>query len=281
MPTEQPSIGVFDSGIGGLSVLRELQAALPGERFVYWADSGHAPYGERSTAFVRERSHAVVQALREQHRVKAVVIACNTATAAAIDSLRAAHPDLPIVGIEPALKPAAAQSRTGHVGVLATRSTLASDRFQQLAERVGGDCHFHPQPCDGLADAIEQPAAHSQDDAAEDGAAVRSLIRTYVQALGPIGGGAGAIDTLVLGCTHYPLAWSDWVSATGAKVQLIDPAAAVARQLRRVLAARGALSEDGSCARAGEPRVHLQLELVSTGELAPLQAAVARWASPG
>ena len=85
MSTEQPSIGVFDSGIGGLSVLRELQAALPGERFVYWADSGHAPYGERSTAFVRERSHAVVQALREQHGVKAVVIACNTATAAAID----------------------------------------------------------------------------------------------------------------------------------------------------------------------------------------------------
>ena len=276
MSTEQPSIGVFDSGIGGLSVLRELQAALPGERFVYWADSGHAPYGERSTAFVRERSHAVVQALREQHRVKAVVVACNTATAAAIDSLRAAHPDLPIVGIEPALKPAAALSRTGHVGVLATRGTLASDRFRQLAQRVGGDCHFHPQPCDGLADAIERLAAHSQDAAAEDGEAVRGLIRTYVQALGPIGG-AGAIDTLVLGCTHYPLAWSDWVSATGATAQLIDPAAAVARQLRRVLAARGALSEGGSGASAGEPR----LQLVSTGELAPLQAAVDRWASPG
>ena len=103
------------------------------------------------------------------------------------------------------------------------------------------------------------------------------MIRTYVQALGPIGGGAGAIDTLVLGCTHYPLAWSDWVSATGATAQLIDPAAAVARQLRRVLAARGALSKDGSGASAGEPR----LQLVSTGELAPLQAAVARWASPG
>ena len=262
---EARPIGVFDSGIGGLSVLRELQARLPQERFVYWADSGHAPYGERGDAFVRERSRTVVDALRAQHQVKAVVIACNTATAAAVEELRAAHVDLPIVGIEPALKPAAAASSTGHIGVLATRGTLASARFRALAERVAGSAQLHLQACDGLAEAIERAIT----DTPESATRVRQLIDAHLGALGPLGAAGGQIDTLVLGCTHYPLAWPVWAEQVGNQARLMDPAAAVARQLQRVLAAADLLSH----AAAVPERLHL----VSTGDLVQLEAAARRW----
>ena len=269
-PLAARPIGVFDSGIGGLSVLRELRAALPGERFVYWADSGHAPYGERGDAFVQARSHAVADALRADHQLKALVVACNTATAAAIDSLRAAHPDLPIVGIEPALKPAVALSRTGHVGVLATRGTLRSARFGALATRVASTCQLHLQPCDGLAEAIEQLGATTTARAHQ----VQRLIDQMIDCMGPLGSATGQIDTLVLGCTHYPLAWPQWQSRVGARAQLIDPAAAVARQLRHVLHAAGALA-DLTGAPAG-----VDLMLRSTGDLLQLQAAAQRWVPP-
>ena len=130
-PAVKAPIGVFDSGIGGLSVLNALQAALPNENFIYLADNGHAPYGERDTAHVLARSRAVAQYLARQ-KIRALVIACNTATAAAIDLLRTQHPHLPIIGVEPALKPAVALSKTGRIGVMATRSTLTSARFQAL-----------------------------------------------------------------------------------------------------------------------------------------------------
>ena len=260
-------IGVFDSGIGGLSVLRELQARLPQERFVYWADSGHAPYGERGDAFVRERSCTVVDALRADHRVKAVVIACNTATAAAVDALRAAHADLPIVGIEPALKPAAALSQTGHIGVLATRGTLGSARFRALADRVTGSARLHLQACDGLAEAIE----HAISDTPGSAERVRQLIHAHLGALGPMGAAEGQIDTLVLGCTHYPLAWGAWLEQAGENARLIDPAEAVARQLKRVLATAGLLNP--AAAASASDGIHL----VSTGDLAELEAATRRW----
>ncbi len=246
-------------------MLRELQAALPHEHFVYWADSGHAPYGERGDAFVRERSHTVVNTLRTQYGAKAIVVACNTATAAAVDSLRVTHPDLPIVGIEPALLPAAALSTTGHVGVLATHGTLRSERFRALATRASGTCLLHLQACDGLADAIERSAT---DTDAQD--RVRNLVKRYVNQLGDLGSDAGKIDTLVLGCTHYPLAWPAWAAYVGTRARLIDPAAAVAKQLERVLRSAGLLNQGAS--------TNARQTLVSTGDVCQLNAAALRWA---
>lgn len=157
-PSHERPVGVFDSGIGGLSVLKALRAELPHGNFIYLADSGHAPSGQRDTAQLQARARAITQYLVEQG-VHALVIACNTATAAAVDLLREQHPDLPIIGVEPAIKPAVAISKTGRVGVKATRSTLASARFQtllgaHLAQAPAVSLQF--QPCDGLADAIEQ-----------------------------------------------------------------------------------------------------------------------------
>ena len=137
MQASQP-IGVFDSGVGGLSVLRALRAELPQEHFVYFADSGHAPYGERDTAQVLARARAITTELLERHDIKALVIACNTATAVAIHLIRAEHPGLPIIGVEPALKPAAALTRTRRVGVMATRGTLESAKFAALLDSLCG-----------------------------------------------------------------------------------------------------------------------------------------------
>ena len=155
MNTAQQAIGVFDSGIGGLSVLQALRAELPHERFVYLADSANAPYGERSSEFVAERSHAIAAHLVAQHHIKALVVACNTATAHAVQTLRQTWPELPLIGIEPALKPATQISRTGHIGIMATRATVQSAKFQQLLHTWRGTCQVQVQACNGLALAIE------------------------------------------------------------------------------------------------------------------------------
>ena len=197
-------IGVFDSGVGGLSVLRALRAELPLEPFVYIADSGHAPYGERDDSHIIARSHAITRYLLEHHHIKALVVACNTATAAAIQRLRQDFPELPIVGIEPALKPAASNSKTKHIGVLATRGTLNSEKFRALLASLQDQAHFVVQPCDGLADAIER------DDAIK----TEALCAYFTRAMGQFGLNPGEMDTLVLGCTHYPFAsvrrWCFW-----------------------------------------------------------------------
>ncbi|MGL6349222.1 MAG: glutamate racemase, partial [Aeromonas sp.] len=167
------SIGVFDSGIGGLSILKALRQAMPAECFVYFADSKHNPYGVKSEEFVRERSLAIVRELVDQHQIKALVVACNTATAAAIGLLRQTYPELPIIGVEPALKPAALATRSGRVLVLATRGTLASEKFAQLKTRLEAEhaatdlaskhpLHFTCLPCDGLAERIEHLAVDQQ-----------------------------------------------------------------------------------------------------------------------
>ena len=155
MPHSQSPIGIFDSGIGGLSVLQALRHELPHEQFVYLADSGNAPYGERGDAFVIARTRTVAQHMRRHYGIKALVIACNTATAAAVELLRAEMPDLPLIGVEPALKPASLSSQTHHVGVIATRGTVNSQRFARLVAEHGGRAQFHVQACDGLARAIE------------------------------------------------------------------------------------------------------------------------------
>ena len=192
-------IGVFDSGVGGLSILKALQQQLPGETFVYLADSAYAPYGERDEAFVLERARACLNLLRQQQAIKALVVACNTATALAISVLRQENPELPIFGVEPAIKPAAADSLTHKVGVLATAATLQSGKFLELLNSLKTtDTEFVMQACEGLADAIEQQWQ------AGGNAAVQGLCRQYLEDMGTFGNAAGQIDTLVLGCTHYP-----------------------------------------------------------------------------
>ena len=263
-------IGVFDSGIGGLSVLQALQAALPHEHFVYLADNAHAPYGEKTDGFVRQRTHAITEHLIAEHQIKALVVACNTATAAAIHELRAQHPQLPLVGVEPALKPAAQLTRTGHVGVMATRGTVGSDKFARLLASLNDQVVFEVCACNGLALAIEQTTlpAHQASAPAE----VSRLLRSYTQALGSFGSGQGQIDTLVLGCTHYVFAQDELQALVGPQVQLVSTGEAVARQTRRLLEAQGLLHA-GPAPLTPSARLHL----LTTGDLAGLQAAAQRW----
>jgi glutamate racemase len=271
-------IGVFDSGIGGLSILQSLQAALPGEHFVYWADSGHAPYGEKTDLFVRQRSLAIAQHLIEQHHIKALVVACNTATAAAIHVLRERHPQLILVGVEPALKPALKISQTGHIGVIGTRGTLGSEKFQRLLKEVHtqaasntqASAHFTVQPCNGLALAIEQSTHALQADASQQ--RIDDLLQTYTQAMGPFGSDPGQIDTLVLGCTHYVFAESTLRRMLGPKVHLVSTGEPVAKQTQRLLEAASLMRRG-----PGPQALAARMRLLTNGDLAGLQAAAERW----
>jgi glutamate racemase len=222
-------IGVFDSGIGGLSILRDLRAALPQESFVYYADSAHNPYGEKGDAFVIERSRAITRELVEQHQIKALVVACNTATAAAIHVLRAEFAQLPIVGVEPALKPAAASSRTKRIAVFATRGTLGSSKFRTLHDSLKAQAEFVCTPCDGLAELIER---HLEYDKTPE---LIALCADYMRASGRFSSKNGDIDSLVLGCTHYPLVRGVFEQLAGSEVQIIDNGPAVARRLQQLL----------------------------------------------
>jgi glutamate racemase len=234
MPTAAHApVGIFDSGLGGLSVLRHVRRLLPHEALVYAADSAFAPYGGKEEAAVLARTVAMADFLVAQG-VKALVIACNTATAGAIVEVRKRYPTLPVVGVEPGLKPAALRTRSGTVGVLATERTLASRRFMaleaQIAESSG--VRFIGQPCPGLADQVEKGELRSP--------ATIALVKRYVDPL--IFAGA---DTLVLGCTHYPFLIAQIESAAreagAADLAIIDTGDAVARQLARVLSEHGLL----------------------------------------
>ncbi len=255
--SSQP-IGIFDSGIGGLSVLKALRAELPQEDFIYIADSGHAPYGERDDAHVVDRSQRLANWLVSQ-RIKALVIACNTATAAAIAALRKAHPLLPIIGVEPALKPAVQLSKTNHIGVMATRSTLASDKFKALLQSQTGLATFTLQPCDGLADAIEHSAGTG------DAAKVIASCARFTRAMGVFGVQKEQMDTLVLGCTHYLFAEQHVRRLLGPDVQLVASGEAIARQTRRQIAV--------TCGQVAPGKT----SLFSTGNLQSLQAAAQAW----
>lgn len=231
-------IGIFDSGIGGLSVLRHIRACLPDEDLLYFADSGYAPYGGRNEDEIVARSLAIAEFLL-QHQAKALVVACNTATAAAIKALRERYPLLPVVGVEPGLKPAAALTKTGVVGVLATQRTLDSTKFSLLREQIAANTgiRFLPQPCVGLADQIEKGEVHSP--------ATALLVRRYVEPL--LAQGA---DTLVLGCTHYPfvqpLIQEATIRLAAVPVAIVDTGEPVARQLVRLLTERGLLRQQAS-----------------------------------
>lgn len=251
-------IGVFDSGIGGLSILQALRAELPDEDFIYIADSGHAPYGERDDAHVIARAHALTAYLHTQN-VKVLVIACNTATAAAIGLLRAKYPQLAIVGVEPALKPAVTISQTARIGVMATRCTLNSAKFQALLHTYSPQAEFVLQPCDGLAHAIECSIT------TQDTTKIVALCTDYTKAMGRFGLEKGQIDTLVLGCTHYSFARPQLHDVLGDQVTLIDTGQAVARQTRRLLGASSGSATKG------------KVQLQTTGESAALQGAAKRW----
>ncbi|WP_050469495.1 glutamate racemase [Herbaspirillum chlorophenolicum] len=229
--TADAAIGIFDSGIGGLSVLRHIHAALPHETLLYFADSGYAPYGDKTEGEIVERSLAIASFFITQG-IKALVVACNTATAAAIQAIRERWPELVVVGIEPGLKPAAQQTQSNTVGVLATRSTLASQRFATLQEQMEKQyrVRFLPQACVGLVDLIEKGELYSP--------ATVSLLERYLAPLLEQGA-----DTLVLGCTHYPFV-REAIENTCRRLAsrpcaIIDTGEAVTRQLLRLLQARG------------------------------------------
>ncbi len=253
---KQP-IGVFDSGVGGLSILRDLRAELPFEDFVYIADSANAPYGERDASFVVARSRAIAHHLlhRTQPPIKALVIACNTATSAAIHLLRQDHPELPIIGVEPALKPAVASSQTRQIGVLATRGTLGSQKFQSLLLSLADQAQFFCHACDGLADAIER----------NDTINIEAICTYSIMATGQFGINSGQIDRLVLGCTHYPFASNTLQPLLPPGVALISNGVPVARQTRRVLG------------RLASPHTAGQITLLATGNRQHLAQAAQRW----
>ena len=232
-PIVDAPIGVFDSGVGGMSVLRHIQAQLPHENLIYLADSGYAPYGGKPEQVIAERSLAIAQFLLAQG-AKALVVACNTATVAAIKMLRAHYPDLPLVGVEPGLKPAAAASRNGKVAVLATEVTLAGEKFLLLRDQVSGasKATFLLQGCPGLVDRIELGQFDTPDTLA--------MLEGYLLPLL-----AQGVDTVVLGCTHYPFVRASIeriLAKAGRKdVMLVDTGDAVARQLVRLLSAAACL----------------------------------------
>lgn len=269
MTSDPRPIGVFDSGIGGLSVLQALQKELPREQFVYLADNAYAPYGEKSEDFVSHRTHAIAQYLLARHRIKALVVACNTATAAAIQGLRAQYPTLQLVGVEPALKPALALSRTRHIGVIATRGTVGSGKFARLLASVQAEASFVVQACNGLALAIEQSTLPDRSHAAQ--VQITQLLQNYTQAMGRFGSAPGEIDTLVLGCTHYVFVENALRDLLGPDVQLVSTGEPVARQTHRLLAAAGLLAPENPNT-AEQP-----IRLLTTGDLQGLQAAAQRW----
>lgn len=273
MARRQRPIGVFDSGVGGLSVLRHVRAMLPGEDLLYVADSAHAPYGEKSVQFIEARAVAIAEFLVARD-AKALVVACNTATAAAIAALRQRF-DLPIVGMEPAVKPAAEATRSGVIGVLATSGTLDSGKFAELVRRFGSQARVIVQPCPGLVEQVEL------GDLA--GPLTRRLLEGFIAPLLD----AGA-DTLVLGCTHFPFLEPLLRELVGGEVAIIESGAAVARQLVRRLAeadfspgiAPASGHESSQKLRFLSARPQGTERFFSSGEPAQLQALLPRlWGS--
>ena len=222
-------IAVFDSGVGGVSVLRELRKLMPGERFYYFGDSANAPYGKKTTEQVRELTMAAGKKLLEDLDCKALVVACNTATAAAITDLRKKYPDRIVVGIEPALKLACDRHPGGTIGIMATDVTLREQKLAALMERVKRDCTVHRVQAPGVVELVEAGKADTDEAVA--------LMR---QILGPY---AGELNALVLGCTHYPFMKKAMGCVLGDAVELLDGGEGTARETRRRLLEADLLNE--------------------------------------
>ncbi len=228
MNRKQDYIAVFDSGVGGISVLKHLIRQMPGERYLYFGDSANAPYGSRTTEDVRQLSLNVAEKLLAQG-IKALVVACNTATAAAIETLRQKYPDLIVIGIEPALKPAADRFPGGCIGVLATEVTLREEKFHHLMEHYSGACEVLRLPAPGLVELVEAGLGAS----AEAEALLQPILEPVKEKL----------DALVLGCTHYPFAKRAIRRILDDRVLLIDGGEGTARETRRRLEQAGLLEE--------------------------------------
>ena len=241
-PDRNGFVGVFDSGVGGISILRELVSKLERESFVYFGDSAYAPYGDKTEEEVRQRSCQIAQSLIDEG-AKALVIACNTATSAAAATLREAFPAIPIVGIEPALKPAALAPDHDRILVMATRTTLDLDKFHALARAYGSESTIITQACPGLADLIEVEDPNGPE--------VRALLEKLIGKHADMN-----IDSVVLGCTHYPFAKQAIEQVLG-PVAFYDGAVGTAQQLCRRLQEEDLCAPDGQCGsvdmRSSEP----------------------------
>jgi len=238
-------IAVFDSGVGGISVLRHLRRLMPGEHYLYFGDSANAPYGSRSTQEVRSLTLAAAERLTGKG-IKALVIACNTATAAAVRDVRAKYPDLIVIGIEPALKLAADHYPGGRIGVMATEVTLREEKFDTLLHRFDENCTIAKIPAPGLVQLIEA----GKTDSPETEALLRTILGPYV----------GKLDALVLGCTHYPFAAKAISRILGEQVVLLDGGEGTARETRRRLREAKLLREEteGSVTmESSEPDSHM------------------------
>jgi glutamate racemase len=260
-----PPIGVFDSGVGGLSVLRAIRAIMPAQPVVYFADQGHVPYGPRPLQEVRNFSEAASRFLMDQG-ARLIVVACNAASAASLHSLRATFPQVPFVGMEPAVKPAAETSLSRQVGVLATPATFQGKLYASVVERFAADVRLHQDTCAGLVAEIEAGR--------QNGPQARHILERALQPML-----AAGIDTVVLGCTHYPFVIPLIREIAGPQVRVIDPAPAVARQTRRLLESHGWLA--GSTAKApiefytsGDSAAFAALLPVLFGETGPVHKVI-------
>ena len=222
-------VGVFDSGVGGLSVAREIRRALPSEPLLYVADTAYLPYGDRTDEEVRARTLAIGEWLQREG-AKVLVVACNTASGAALEALRE-RLAIPVIGLEPALKPAVRETKAGRVGVMATRGTLRSARFQRLVDNYADGVEVVRDPCPGLADLVE--------DGLLGGPELAERMEGYVAPLREAG-----VDTVVLGCTHYVFVRDAIQQALGPGVRLLDSGEAIARRTRQILSESGALHPD-------------------------------------
>lgn len=226
MNRKEDYIAVFDSGVGGISVLRHLRKWMPNERYLYFGDSANAPYGSRPTEEIRRLAETVAEYLLTRG-IKALVVACNTATSAAIGALREKYPELIVIGIEPALKPAVDAFPGGTIGVLATPVTLREEKFRRLVESYSGHCRVIDLPAPGLSQLVE----HGLGDSEEAEALLRPILAPW----------AGKMDALVLGCTHYPFAADTIRRIMGEDIVLLDGGDGTARETRRRLAQAGLL----------------------------------------
>lgn len=230
-PDPNSPIGVLDSGMGGISTLRELIARMPQENFLYYGDDRNAPYGTKSAEEVQRLAEDCILRLQESGPLKAAVIACNTATGAAAGYLRQKYPDLPIIGAEPALKPAVEYKPRSRVLVMATPLTLQTLKFKALEDRVGGGSVVLELPCPGLMDFVEEGIV----DGPELNALLHTLLDPYV----------GKIDSVVLGCTHYPFLRRAISAILGEEIPLFDGNEGIAAETERRLSARGLLRSGG------------------------------------
>ncbi len=255
-------IGVFDSGVGGLSVLRAIRAQMPEEAVIYFGDQGHIPYGPRPMEQIRNFSEAITRFLLEQD-AKLIVVACNTASAAALKYLREKFPAVPFVGMEPAVKPAAEHTHTGRVGVLATPATFQGALYASVVERFANGVELLQDACPGLVQEIE----HGNLEGSETRQILERALLPMLER---------NIDTVVLGCTHYPFVIPLVQQIVGENVRVIDPAPSVAKQVRRVLEAQGRKNRSGGRGEvmfytSGDPEEFKSLLPVLLGESGRIQ----------